>query len=308
MVFWKTYPILNLIKSKCNKEIFKDLQFEKEDVFTYKANILDTKEIKDIKQIKQFLKTNFGGPNRLVLDIPENKICGKKDILIHVKNKEIIGCIRYHYIGSFLDKEMYCVDCFCIHPSWRKKGLGDFLLTKLHIYVNENKIPYSMFLKEGPQLSILVKPLYSGIYVYRKIQNNTNNIISLTVEEAYKLIDIFCEFNPIFIIKNNSEQYWRLYKNGIHTVLACIQDTYQYIYGKKIGWITGWIESPISDEYRAEASKQISDSMYGIFDYIWGNKKWIGNSTEWKIDGQFHWYSYQWNTSININTSYCILN
>jgi len=311
MVFWKTYPILNLIKSKFNIEIFKDLQFEKEDVFKYKANILDKKNIKEIKKIKEFIKNNFGGPNKPVLDIPENKICCNKDTIIYIKNKEIIGCVRYHYIGLFLDKEMYCVDCFCIHPSWRKKGVGDFLLTKLHIYVNENKIPYSMFLKEGQQLSILVKPLYTGIYVYRKIKNNINSInsiISLTLKEAYKLIDIFCEFNPIFIIKNNSEQYWRLYKNGIHTVLACIQDTYQYINGKKMGWITGWIESPISDKYREEASKQISDSMYGIFDYIWGNEKWIGNSTEWKIDGQFHWYPHQWTTSININTSYCILN
>ena len=98
MVFWKTYPILHLIKSKCNREIFKDLQFEKEDVFTYKANILDTKEIKQIKQIKQFLKTNFGGPNKLVLDIPENKICGKKDILLYVKNKEINQAIDQNKI------------------------------------------------------------------------------------------------------------------------------------------------------------------------------------------------------------------
>ena len=78
------------------------------------------------------------------------------------------------------------------------------------------------------------------------------------------------------------------------------------IIGKKMGWITAWIESP-NINYE-EASTQICDSMYGIFDYIWGNKQWIGNSKEWKTDGQFHWYLYQWNTSIHINNSYCILN
>ena len=55
MVFWKTYPIKNIIKSKYNNDIFKDLQFEKDDI--YDVKILD-RDIESIRDIKNFI-TNF---------------------------------------------------------------------------------------------------------------------------------------------------------------------------------------------------------------------------------------------------------
>ena len=51
MVFWKTYPISNIIK-KWNTGIFTDLRFEKEDVFTFESTILDTN--KEVLEIKTF--------------------------------------------------------------------------------------------------------------------------------------------------------------------------------------------------------------------------------------------------------------
>ena len=298
MVFWDS----NYSTGTPNR--FIDLRFKKEDIpFPLLAYELERDIIK-IREIRYFLKAHFGGPNRPVFDIPEDILYGKKDIILCIKNKEIIGCIRCHYIGLFIDKPMYCIDCFCIHPSWRKKGIGDYLLTKLHTY--NHITPYCIFLKEGLQLPIIHQPFYSGTYVYRKIENIVKKVSNIKTEKAYKLMDIFCEFNPIFIIRNkDADQHWRLYNNGIDKVLACIQDTYQYIDGKKMGWITAWIESP-HIKYE-EASIELSNSMYGIFDYIWGNKQWIGKSKEWKTDGQFHWYLYQWNTNINITNSYCIL-
>jgi len=300
MVFWETFPII-----KPDNNIFTDLYFKREDIeCPFKVHRLDSDIIK-IREIRHFLKTHFGGIRKPVLDIPEDKLYGKDDIILYIKKKEIIGCIRCHYIGLFLDRRMYCIDCFCIHPSWRKKGIGDYLLMNLHIY--KHVTPYCIFLKEGPQLPIIHQPFYSGTYVYRMVKNQESNVSNITTEKAYKLMDIFSEFNQIFIIRNkDADQHWRLYNNGIQKVLACVQNTYQYLDGKKMGWITAWIESPTINY--EEASTQICDSMYGIFDYIWGNKQWIGNSKEWKTDGQFHWYLYQWNTSIHINNSYCILN
>lgn len=306
MSFWKTYPVQNIFK----KELFKDLQFEKEDIVS-QFEVKRVKNIAEIREIKIFLKSHFGGPMKPVLDIPEDKLHGKKDTILYVKTTEMAGCLRYHYIGTFLDKEIYCVDCFCIHPMWRKKGLASYLLTELHKYANKNNIPYAMWLKEGAPLSIILHPHYSSTYVYKEITKSTKTkriTKCITIDEAYRFLDIFCEFKDIFIVRNkDAEQYWVLYQNGLHKVLACIQDTYQYLNGKKMGWITGWIESAMSDEYREEACNQICDSI-DIFDYMWGNKKWIGNSKEWKQDGNFHWYLYQWTTSINIKDSYCILN
>jgi hypothetical protein len=331
-MFWTNYPFQTILQDKLNNSVFKDITFKRADVKSptgFEATII-SRELKapqgGLKALKEFLMKYFGKPPKTpILDIPEEALLGEKDYILVVKDNEnqIVGCIRYHYIGIFVtgdNQEMYCEDCFCIHPLWRKRGIGDYLLTKLHIFVNNNNIPYSMFLKEGAKLGISHDPFYSGIYVFRKISNPINNptpqITPLNTIQAYSLMDKFREFNrSLFVIrnKNSTNQYWKLYKKATYKVLVCFQDAYQRFEeeGKmnKIGWITAWIESPnMTDIIREEASKMLSDSMYNTFDYIWGNLDWIGESPDWKIDGQFNWYLYQWTSCVNIKKSYCILN
>jgi GNAT superfamily N-acetyltransferase len=277
-----------------------------------------------IPEVKEFIKKNFGSPpNTPILDIPEEVLLGVNDHIIVLKDidKNIVGCVRYHFLGLFVTSEneqIYCVDCFTVHKKWRRKGIGDYLLTSLHNYVNKNNIPYSMFLKEGRNLPIVHNPIYTSTYAYREIVNcsNSENIKELTVTQAYRLMDLFREINPgMFIVRNikSNNQMWKLYKKGTSKILACFQNPYQTFEKngkiKKIGWVTGWIESPdVTDEFREEASRELSASMYPMFDYIWMNNVWCGDSDEWKTDGLFHWYSYQWSTCVNIKKSYCILN
>ena len=324
MVFWKTFPFYNLIQTKLNSQKFKSQIFERSSVGSptgTEAVIVKSDNTKNINEVCEFLRNNFGDPpNTPILDIPSDQLLQEKDyiMLLRDTDKNIVGCIRYHYIGKFLtaeSQEIYCEDCFCIDKRWRGRGVGDYLLTQLHIFVN---IPYSLFLKEGHSLSIINSPIYSGVYVYRKISQSTNsgNVKNLTVDQAYRVMDIFREINTgMFIVcnKNTTNQIWRLWKKGTYKVLACFQDAYQRFEKdgimNKIGWITGWIESPnMTDKYREEASKELSDSMFPQFNYIWGNIDWIGGSDEWTIDGSFHWYVYQWSTCVSIKKSYCILN
>ena len=145
----------------------------------------------------------------------------------------------------------------------------------------------------------------------RKISKNKiahSKITALPLKIAYRLLDIWQQLYPatlIIINPSSSNQLWIIYKNDSHIVLACIQDTYQRVNEKKIGWITGWLESPeLTDAIRTEASNAIADSV--PFDYIWMNKQWTTDST-WKDDGPFYWYSYQWTTSCVIDKSYCIM-
>ena len=151
MVFCKTYPISNIIKSAWNTDVFKSLHFERDNIespYEVKTDINQS----TIKKIKNFLKKYFN--NRPILDIPEDKLYGEKDVILYVeKDTDIIGCVRYHYIGKFLDNDIYCNDCYCVHPLWRKKGVGDTLLMNLQIYTN--KIPYSIALKEGRKINII---------------------------------------------------------------------------------------------------------------------------------------------------------
>ena len=267
------------------------------------------------KAVREHLLAHFGEPpHKPTFDIPESELLGPQDHLMIVRDEsgEIAGCIRYHYLGEFVTQEhIYCVDCFCIHPRWRKRGVGDYLLTQLHIFVNENNIPYSIFLKEGPSLSIFSSPHYSGVYVYRALQAQppSPQIHHLSMEKAHRLLAIHQQVRPdtfMILHKNSERQRWILWKYKTEYVLACVQDTYQRRESRKMGWITAWIESP-SLTRREEASKQIADACYPMFDDLWMNRLWVGNSKEWIMDGGFHWYLYQWTTSISLGQSYAIL-
>ena len=316
MVFWTTYPFYNVYESLWNRKPFCSQKFEKESIESptgHPCEIHTLPSIQSIKEIQQYLRTYFGTPpHKPVLDIPVEHLLGKNDSILTVRdNNTIVGTIRYHYIGEFCTSQnepIYAVDCFCIHPEWRGKGVGDYLLTELHFYVNRNNIPYSMFLKEGSRLSIVHPPLYQGNYVYRAtVYESVSWLYTVTVKDAYRMIDIWLEIQPqLFIIRNqdSTNQQWKLYKKGLYTILACIQDAFQTVDGKKIGWITAWIESPMMiDSIREEAARVISNTSG--FEYIWMNK--VCESTEWTEDGTFYWYSYQWTSAIIIERSYCII-
>lgn len=328
MVFWITYPLLNLTYSLYPSKKFISYPFEKENVKLEEE--LECKEIKSsapfslLSNISYFLKTYFGNPPlKPILDIPPNILLSTSDILFviyHKISKKILGTIRYHFIGNLIsseNEEIYVVDCFCIHPDWRKKGLGDYLLTHLHYYANQNHIPNAMFLKEGSILSIINLPLYTSTYVYRLLNkyNYSKNIYTITNEEANKMIKSYHHIYPdIFIIynKNTINQKWKMYKKDYNIILVCFQDTYQRVEEdgkyKKIGWITAWLESSIvNSTIREKAAEELSNSVANDFDYLWINQKWIGSSSLWKVDGSFYWYTYQWNTNIKIRESYSIM-
>ena len=318
MVFWNAY--LN--------KIVTDVQFESHKI--EKIHIHSpTGQIREIitcsasleqrMELRQYLKKYFGNPPHTpVLDIPETKLIEENDYMMIVREqRKIIGCIRYHYIGQFDKEPIYVVDCFCIHPQWRKKGVGDYLLTELHIYSNKHNKPHCVFLKEGQRLSILHSPFYTGVYAYRELTTYIESpyIHPISIVTAYRLLNLHMEFNPqLFIIRNSlqTNQYWKLYKKGVHSIMMCVQDTYQRVGKKKIGWITAWIESPlIVDDFREDAILAVSNMLYPMFDYVWINQRWINQrwiiKEPWKIDGTFHWYLYQWTTNCSLERSYVFL-
>ncbi len=325
MVFWDTYPLLNIIQSKFNRDFFKSQIVDKDFIESptgAPAIIINKEQNKNfVEDVCKFIKINFGNPpNTPILDIPSDKLIGPKDHVVFVRDidKNIVGCIRYHFIGIFSTskcEEIYCVDCFTVHKKWRRKGIGEYLLNQLHNYANPRNIPYCLFLKEGRNLSIALPPLYTSTYVYREIEKEVTSVKDLTANQAYSLMDLFRELNPgMFIIRNisNPNQFWKLYKKDTFKVLACFQDTYQTFEkdnkNKKLCWCTAWIESPnMTDDVREEASRELSASMYPDFDFVWMNKEWVGNSLLWKEDGPFPKYSYQSTSCIHIKKSNCIL-
>jgi GNAT superfamily N-acetyltransferase len=327
MVFWNTYPFSLCWKTLWNRNRFQELVFEKDPSPSpthQNAILLSQQDVPNLSRIRLFLQQYFGHPPETpILDIPESSLVTEKDLLFYVEDEigTIAGCIRYHFLGAFLTdnrQPMYVVDCFCIHPSWRKRGVGDYLLTVLHRYANQQGIPYCLFLKEGSLLSIIHTPLFSSRYVYKQVESTmiAHNIQTLSYQRAHQMLHLFHELQPERCIIVNEErgdnQWWKLYQKDGVMILVCFQSAHQWFMEKgqtrRIGWVTCWLESPnATSAHRAEASEQLSDSMAGIFDYIWINEEWTGQSPKWAMDGAFHWYAYQWTTSIHLKGGYCIL-
>lgn len=269
-----------------------------------------------LTEIRGYLRDYFGNPPHTpILDIPESHLLGPADYFILAREKgRLVGTIRYRYVGQLMAEDLpqiYRVDAFCIHPDWRKKGVGDYLLTELQRYVTAKERPYSMFLKEGFHLPIAHTPLYSGRYVFRRLFSlqEAPRVRTLSVEQAHRFLNVYHRIYPqVCIIRNkNGFQQWRLYKKGYHIILACFQDTYQRIDKERMGWCTAWLESSVvTDEIREEAAIELTNTLPS-FDYIWMNKRWTGNNRIWTDDGTFHWYTYQWSTNCVMDISMCLL-
>jgi GNAT superfamily N-acetyltransferase len=261
--------------------------------------------MKDAQEVQHFLLTYFRLHPDVMFDIPVNELqCIKDTVLTIYHHTTLVGCIRYHHI----DADIRIVDCFCVHPEWRGKGVGDYLLHELHHMMHHT--PKAIFIKEGSPLPII--SLYSSTYVYCELTNCKSSpyVTTIPLQLAHKLMDIHQQFRPFFMLRSTTHnQTWKLYKRYGSHILCCVQNTYQRLCEKKIGIIKAWIESPgITDAMRIEASYQLSDSMYPQFDMIWMDAQWINTyGDKWIQDGPFYWYTYQWKCPISVGRSYCFM-
>jgi GNAT superfamily N-acetyltransferase len=213
------------------------------------------------------------------------------------------GCIQYRYVGTYEAKQIHLVDCFCVAPAWKKKGVGTYLLRELHNYMKEK--PYAIFVKEGAPLWI--PHVYEGRYVYCETTNRPHpHVTRISMAAAYHFMDSVQQCRPFFMIRTPSEnQQWLLYRNKGYMVLCCVQDTRQTLYGKTMGWMTAWIHVSVPQEILVDASDQFSAAT--SFDMIWMDGNCVGTpSALWMDDGSFYWYTYQWKPK-DISPMYCFL-
>lgn len=274
-----------------------------------------------LEEVCSFLTTHFAVRPRLCFT-PDTLLSGEDQIWV-MKKRDIIGTIRYHTLGTLWISSrpvISLVDAFCVHPDYRKKGVGAYLLSALHKTANLEGRPFAMFLKEGRSLPILSPPMYSCHYLYRRLPENPitdhPHIFSLTPKQAHHWIQIYmtCQPNTLLIYRPNATNTcWRVYRHGIHTILACIQNTHQKMSsGQRIGWVTVWLESPaITPVIRHYASIALSESVQG-YEWLWINSQWAGYPVDeppppWKRDGGFHWYTYQFTTSHSTDRGFGIM-
>lgn len=276
------------------------------------------------QEVCNHLLAYFGNPPHTPsFDIPVDQLLIDEDYILLVRAPStslIVGCIRYHYVGEYEGTPIHVVDCFCIHPIWRKKGVGDYLLTELHRYSNAKGIPYALFLKEGINLPLSnTIPIYSGRYIYRPITSYEECpfLYTISLQRAHRLIAIYQTFyhDRLIITNTRPNQEWRIFEytenQNIKRIIIGIQDSFQRLTpkGKRMAWVTTWLETPeISNEMRLIAANAVAHSLYPAYGAIWMDQAWMGDKcAEWEGDGAFHWYAYQWNTTPSVKNGYALM-
>jgi GNAT superfamily N-acetyltransferase len=243
-------------------------------------------------------------------------------ILVVEDNNSIVGTLRSRPAGTFEENKIYLIDLFCVRSDWRRTGVGSYLLSELSRQCANEGIHNFIFLKEGRPLNILgLHPIYSSYYVYRYVKNldvTTSAAQEIQKWHAYKLIHSYAMLRPdTFLILNQEtkNQNWFIYKTEKAWILALIQNSYQSFPptgstpAETLGWCCGWIESPtVTEEFRSKAAEEITTAAARLYDWIWMDQVWVGNNSKFAIDGQFHWYSYQWASSLSPGQSYIIMN
>lgn len=282
-----------------------------------------TSDVQLKQEVSTYLLHYFGNPPHTPsFDIPIDHLVMENDYLLFVReSSKIVGCIRYHYVGITDNLPIHVVDCFCIHPLWRKKGVGDYLLTALHRYSNTRGNPYALFLKEGACLPLYkVFPMYSSRYLCRIINQYQSSpyLTTVSIKQAHDLIMIYRTFYPdrLILMNHRPNQQWKLfeYTDDVCTkrIIIGIQDSFQRITikGNRMAWMTAWLETPgITEDMRLMAANAVADSLYPDYGAIWMDHEWLGRNVipGWKEDGAFHWYTYQWKTSLTMNKGYALM-
>lgn len=270
--------------------------------------------LEERRTIQIFLKHYFGNPPHTPLLQP---IFQEDDILLYMTENSsslsIISSIRYSYAGEFEEEAIYKIDCFCIHPEWRKKSVGTYLLSALHYETMRRGLKFSIFLKESHPIFSLKRPFYSSTYMFKEALSSSTienlTVYKPSIEQVRRLIKVYMSIFPqTFTLINYKTTEWRLFKQEEYFLLIGCQNSFQE-HPKtktKIGWVTAWLESTTST-WRSDRSI-IIDAVLSSFSYgwYWTDKRWIQNASGWKEDGPFHWYSYQWLPTIIPNGSYIL--
>jgi GNAT superfamily N-acetyltransferase len=79
-------------------------------------------------------------------------------------SKQLIGCVFDIYAGHILGKPTGLVTWFCIHPDWRKKGIGSVLLFALYKFSQPRKIHWW---RNDMSLQSPLPPVYTELHLVR---------------------------------------------------------------------------------------------------------------------------------------------
>ena len=242
----------------------------------------------DVEQLPEFWTRYFSDSTRCIVPLLhiQKKASASWTILVIVKDGLVIGSIVRRAITNLHMKEVLwkkagVIDYFCIHPAYRKRGIGRALLAATHNIVEKPIQPHLMLL-EGVQTRI--PPCAAGVFVSKRCQHT--NLAIREVTEGHEKIWLDCVKGCL--IKSDwsgsaAESEVSLWQMGSSYV--AIWNTFHYSIpdGARIGIILG---------YTGDVNKAAETVGHGYGVLLLGVSVVEAAGHAWSLDSPFQWISY----------------
>jgi hypothetical protein len=209
---------------------------------------------------------------------------------------------------------LHYITNFCVHPQYRKRGLGAHLLNAVWYDLGQQAGGDAcIFLKEGQPLFTAGPPLVSGRWIYRYCQPDAaapaRQIRRVAAADADDLIGAYVtgKQNVLFNKGASARSQTLIYEyRGLRgNILAAFTPAYQNhsSNGRPIYYQTGWLErGDILVTERVKAARDLSDCVGVLTAGCWVWCDWrVTNShvlPPWRLDGPYYYYAFQWTAGI----------
>lgn len=235
----------------------------------------------DIEQLPEFWIRFFSNTTRCIVPLLHIRTAiskGRWTIIVVIKDGIVIGSLVRRWIKLHIKQTIWqkagIIDYFCIHPAYRKRGIGRALLACLH-NITERPIQPHLMLLEGVQLSM--PPIAAGVYLSRRCVGNSPIQKGGSWDE--------CTLSKKDIWTPYEEGETTLWKVGQGSV--AIWNTFHYSIpdGLKIGIVVGYTSIDAVNEAATSTAHTFGVLLLPV-------PVWQVGMDGWTIDSPFQWIAY----------------
>jgi GNAT superfamily N-acetyltransferase len=219
-------------------------------------------------------------------------------------DKNLVGCVFDMYAGHVQSQPTGLVSWFCIHPSWRKRGIGSVLLFALYSFSQPRQIHW--WRNDGGLRSPL-PPIWSDIHLVRPIYCMQTSIVlraDIAIHRAplqewkQSFKETWLKKNPAGICLENPanrlpsiQEVWEARFSKTRVAAVLIQPTYEIQrqgrkrYCEVIAY--AWKDEPKTEYEQAVLLEKILDHL--PYDLIEITESFPHLDHGWKSIGQTSW-------------------
>ena len=296
------------------------------------ADIPQVSPVRDLRAYVEFLNTNFFSPSttttRAHTSHPQSsltveqveELVGRGGRYLVYRDRSSASTLqgvisslplgRLRRAGSApTGYEVRLIRDFCVAPSARGCGVGNSLLQAILADSRALGQVCAVFMKEGVPIGRAGPSLYSSTWMYRRYKGRDSafGASEVPARNVNEMIALYAAENPRVIYNLPAEGTVTatrvfVYRGFSGAILAAFTPAYQKHPNNngELIYQTGWLERgevfPMERIDAARALSELAARKMGA-GWIWMDRAVLGKQdlpSQWKADGQFHWYAYNW--------------